>query len=89
MNTTATNYPLHDQTSEPSGLVGSIEMYTMHEALAREHMRHRQQEAARQRLASELAAANRWHYLERAAHAAYRRHLQRVERAAQVSAVAN
>jgi hypothetical protein len=66
----------------------STEMQTMHEALAREHMRRREQEARRHSLSSELASANRWRYLERRAHAAYRRHAQRAHRAAQVSAVA-
>ena len=64
-------------------------MYTMHEALAREHMRQRHQDAQRHRLASELAAANRWRYLERRANAAYRRHAHRAEQYAQVSARAD
>jgi hypothetical protein len=67
-------------------------MYTMQEALAREHMRQRHHEAEvyrRHRLASELAAANRWRYLERRAHAANRRHARRAEQAAQSVAVAN
>jgi hypothetical protein len=67
-------------------------MYTMHEALAREHMRQRHDEARqaqRHRLASELAAANRWRYLERRANAAYRRHARRAEQVAQSVAVAN
>jgi hypothetical protein len=64
-------------------------MYTMHEAMAREHMRQREREAQRHRLVSELAAANRWRYLERRAHAAYLQHVRRAERVAQVSAVAN
>ena len=64
-------------------------MYTMHEALAREHMRQRQQEAQRARLANEMAAANRWRYLERRANAAYRRHARRAEQVAQSVAVAN
>jgi hypothetical protein len=63
-------------------------MYTMHEALAREHMRQRQQEARRHSLSRELASANRWRYLERRAHAAYRRRAARAHHAAQVSAVA-
>jgi hypothetical protein len=66
----------------------SIEMQTMHEALAREHMRQREREARQQTLSSELASANRWRYLERRAHAAYRRHALRAHRAGQVSAVA-
>jgi hypothetical protein len=67
----------------------STEMQTMHEALAREHMRQREREARLHSLASELASANRWRFLERRAHAAYRRHAQRAHRAAQVSAVAD
>jgi hypothetical protein len=66
----------------------STEMHTMYEALAREHMRQREQEARRHSLSSQLAAANRWRYLERRAHAAYLRHAQRANRAAQVTAVA-
>jgi hypothetical protein len=67
-------------------------MYTMHEALAREHMRQRRHEAQaaqRQRLASELAAANRWRYLERRANAVYRRHARRAEQVAQSVVLAN
>jgi hypothetical protein len=70
-------------------LLGSKQMYTMHEALAREHMRQSEAEAQQRRLASELAAANRWHYLERRAQAARRRHSRRLERVALVSAVAD
>ena len=66
----------------------STEMQTMHEALAREHMRQLEHEARQHSLSSKLASANRWHYLERRAHAAYRRHAQRAHRAAQASAVA-
>jgi hypothetical protein len=61
----------------------STEMYSMHEALAREHMRQREREAQQHRLASELAAANRWRYLERRAAAASRRHAGRARRLAQ------
>jgi len=63
-------------------------MYALHEALAREHMREREQQARRHALAGEMASANRWRYLERRAHAAYRRHAQRAHGAAQLSAVA-
>lgn len=62
--------------------VGSTEMYTMHEALAREHMRQREREARQHRLVSELTRARRWHYLERRAHAAHRRHANRAARVA-------
>jgi hypothetical protein len=81
-----------EHTFEPDGLVGRIQMYTMHEALAREHMRQRHSEALvaqRQRVASEMAAANRWRYLERRANAAYRRHARRAEQAAHSVAVAD
>lgn len=64
-------------------------MHSMHEALAREHMRQREREARQHSLASELASANRWRYLERRAHAAYQRHARRAHRAAQRSAVAD
>jgi hypothetical protein len=67
----------------------STTMYAMHEALAREHMREREQRARRYALSSELASAHRWSYLERRAHAAYRRHAQRAHGAAQLSAVAD
>lgn len=77
-----------DQMTNRHSSRKGTEMHTMHEALAREHMRQREQEARRHSLSSELASANRWRYLERHAHAAYRRHAQRAHRAAQVSAVA-
>lgn len=66
----------------------SIEMYTLHEALAREHMRQLHADARRRALVNQLASANRWRFLERRAHAAYLRHALRAERAAQVGAVA-
>ena len=80
---------MHDQSSEPAGLVGRTEMYTMYEALAREHMRQRSQDVERHRLASELAAANRWRYLERRASAAHRRHAHRAEQYVQATALAD
>ena len=80
---------MNDQSSEPTGLVGRNQMYTMHEALAREHTRQLMQEAQRHRLANQMAAANRWRYLERRANAAYRRHAHRAEQFAQASALAN
>ena len=63
-------------------------MYAMHEALAREHMRQHHRDAHQRQLVSELAAANRWRYLERRANAAYRRHARRASSAAEVLAVA-
>ena len=77
-------------TTNPNcSLRRSTEMYTMHEALAREHSRQLEHEARQRALASRLASVNRWRYLERRAHAAYRRHAQRAQRAAQVAAVAH
>lgn len=57
----------------------SFEMHTLHEALAREHLRQLHQDARRRALVSELASANRWRFLERRAHAAYQRHARRAE----------
>jgi hypothetical protein len=62
-------------------------MFTMHEALARERMREREQQSRSRQLASELAAARRWHYLERRARAAHQRHASRAHRAALVTAI--
>lgn len=67
----------------------STEMYTLHEALAREHLRELHQDARRRALVGQLASAKRWRQLERRAHAATQRHAQRAERLAQVSAVAH
>ncbi len=63
-------------------------MYALNEALARERVRERHQQARRTRLSGELAAANRWHYLAARAHAAHLRHARRAHRAGQASAVA-
>lgn len=63
-------------------------MFTMHEALAREHMREREQQARQARLAYELAAAHRWRYLAARASAAHQRHARRAEQAAEAAAVA-
>ena len=76
-------------TIESSISVRSTEMYSMQEALAREHMRQREREARQHALARQLAAARRWRYLERRAHAAYRRHAQRASGVAALSAVAD
>lgn len=51
----------------------STEMYTLHEALAREHLRGLEREARQMRVARELAAARRWHRLEHRARTAQRR----------------
>ena len=60
-------------------------MYAMHEALARERMREREQQARHARLSAELAAANRWHYLAERARVTASRHAQRAARAAAVA----
>lgn len=60
----------------------SIEMYTMHEALARERMRDRERQARRARLSAELAAAHRWAAMARRASAVAERHARRAELAA-------
>lgn len=56
---------------------GSIEMYTMHEALARERMRVDERQAQQHRVAKELAAARRWYRVEQRVRAVQRRHAQR------------
>ncbi len=66
----------------------STAMYTLHEALAREHLRQLHEDAHQRALVNQLASAKRWRARERRAHAAYRRHAQRAEYAAQSSAVA-
>jgi hypothetical protein len=48
-------------------------MYLIHEALAREQIRQREQLSRNARLTMELAAANRWHYLAERARVAARR----------------
>lgn len=55
----------------------SIEMYTMHEALAREHLRVDERYAQQRRVAQAMAAARRWHRLEQRAGAVRRRHVHR------------
>jgi len=77
--------PIQEMTFTPKG---NLDMHTMYEALAREHMREREAKARQRRLVSELAAVNRWRYLERRASAAAARHSRRAERAIQSSAVA-
>ncbi|MDT4894037.1 MAG: hypothetical protein QOE97_3072 [Pseudonocardiales bacterium] len=52
-------------------------MYTLHEALAREHMRSLDREAHQRRVARELAAARRWHRVAVLAERAQRRHAHR------------
>ena len=60
----------------------STAMYTLHEALAREHLRQLHEDARRRALINQLAAAKRWRKLEHRAHAAYRRSAKRAEYAA-------
>jgi hypothetical protein len=67
----------------------STEMQTMHEALAREHMRELEQHARRNSLSRRMASANRWRHLERLAAQAHQRRVQRAHRVAEVSAVAD
>jgi hypothetical protein len=58
-------------------------MYLLNEALARERMHERRLQARHSRLAGELAAANRWHYLAVRAVAAQTRHTRRAHEAAE------
>lgn len=44
----------------PPYLARSIQMYSMHEALARERMQEQREQAAHSRLAHQLSAARRW-----------------------------
>jgi hypothetical protein len=53
---------------------GSIKMYSMHEALARDRMRDQE------RRSRELAAERRWHRVSLHARAAQARHARRVSR---------
>ena len=73
-----------NQFIQTSMISRGIEMYTMHEALARERMRVTHRDAQQLRVARELAAARRWRRLElrasaagRRARAAGRRHARR------------
>lgn len=59
----------------------SIDMHTMHEALARERMQEREKQSREAHLARELAAARRWHRVSRYARAAETRHAARVSQA--------
>ncbi|MEP7019245.1 MAG: hypothetical protein ABI808_01245 [Pseudonocardiales bacterium] len=60
-------------TTTTSMTTRSIEMYTLHEALARERMRETQRDGQQLRVARELASARRWHRVEMRVHAAGRR----------------
>ena len=57
-------------------------MHVINEALAREHMRRRQQEARQARLSSELSSARMWDYLAARARLAAARHAHRAAQAA-------
>jgi hypothetical protein len=52
-------------------------MYTMHEALAREHLRVDERYAQQRRVAQAMSAARRWHRLEQRVSAVRRRHVHR------------
>jgi hypothetical protein len=60
---------------------GSIKMYSMHEALARDRMREQEQRSREARLARELAAERRWHRVSIHARQAQARHARRARRA--------
>jgi hypothetical protein len=60
---------------------GSIKMYSMHEALARDRMRDHERRSREARLARELAAERRWHRVSVHARAAQARHAARARRA--------
>jgi hypothetical protein len=62
-------------------------MFTMHEALARDRMRERERQSRHNQLVTELAAANRWHYLEQRARVAHQRHASRARQLARLSSV--
>lgn len=71
--------------STTATITRSTEMYTIHEALARERIRAMQRDGQQRRVAKELAASRRWHRVElmasaagRRASAAKRRHAGRV-----------
>jgi hypothetical protein len=66
--------------------VGSTEMYSMNETLARDRMRERERRSHDARLARELAAHRRWHRVSVHARAAAERHDQRARRVARAGA---
>lgn len=61
--------------------LGSIKMYSMHEALARDRMREQEHRSREARLARELAAERRWHRVSVRARQAQARHAHRARRA--------
>jgi hypothetical protein len=63
--------PMTSQTCQPT--LGSITMYTMYEALARDRMREARSEAQQRRTVQVLSAHKRWRRLERRAQAARQR----------------
>jgi hypothetical protein len=82
------SYAVTDTSIDNRLLPRRTDMFTMHEALARDRMREREDLSRHNRLVTELAAANRWHYLEQRARAAHRRHASRARQLARISAVA-
>ncbi len=61
-------------------------MYTLHEALAWERMREARRVAERYRVSRPLAAARRWRWLEKIAHAAHTRHARAAAESAEALA---
>ena len=88
MITTKTATPAHI-SNRFDFTVRGLEMYTMHEALAREHMREQLRASRHASLVRELAAVRRWQRVQAKARAAHKRHVVRAEGAARVSAVAD
>lgn len=82
-NTTSnpTSNPTSNTTST-TRTFRSRQMYVMQEALAREHMRHREHQARSARLSSELSSALIWEYLAARARLAADRHAGRAAVAA-------
>jgi hypothetical protein len=72
-----TRYRRTNRMTTTHYVLRSTEMHTMHEALAREHIRQLHADAQHRRLVDNLAAAKRWRKREVRAHAAYVRHVNR------------
>lgn len=83
--TAADALPDHPNMTTMTSMIRSTQMYTIHEALARERMRERERQARAAHLAAELAAERRWRYLAERARRAAERH---GERALQASVAA-
>ena len=67
------------RTDHTDHLSRSTEMYTMHEALARERMQDDQRRSREATVARQLRAQRRWHRVSRYARAAERRHARRAD----------